>query len=122
MSGQKSFKIFRGKNLFGKLHAWRRQLSELTSAPAHGPMRNSERRPSEWDRTDEQFTLRVTIPVGATAMLFMPARDSTSVKENGSRANGSDGIKFLRIEASAAVFALGSGNYEFTDKWRIARP
>jgi len=36
------------------------------------------------------------------------------VREGGKRVNEADGVKFLRNEASAAVFGLGSGSYEFT--------
>ena len=71
---------------------------------------------SEWERTSEQFRLRLAIPVGATATVFVPARDSAGVREGGRPAGEADGVKFLRHEAGAAVFALGAGRYEFTSQ------
>ena len=69
---------------------------------------------SEWEKTGDQFKLRVAVPVGSTAMVFMPARDLKSVMESGRRANEAEGVKFLRNEAGTVVFALVSGSYEFT--------
>ena len=71
---------------------------------------------SEWERTSEQFKLRLAIPVGATATVFVPARDSAGVREGGRPAGEADGVKFLRHEAGAAVFTLGAGRYEFTSQ------
>ena len=46
----------------------------------------------------------------------MPTRNFTSIRESGKQANEANGVKFLRHEEGAAVFALGSGNYEFTSQ------
>jgi alpha-L-rhamnosidase len=69
---------------------------------------------SEWERSGDRFQLRVTIPVGATATVFVPGKDLTRIRESGQRASESDGVRFLRSEADKAVFVVGSGNYLFT--------
>jgi alpha-L-rhamnosidase len=67
----------------------------------------------EWRRTGVQFTLRVTIPANACALVHVPARDADRVTESGKPAAAALGVKFLRMEGNAAVFAVGSGRYEF---------
>jgi alpha-L-rhamnosidase len=71
---------------------------------------------SAWEKTDGQFKLRVTIPANATATVHVPADDARRVTENGRSATASPGVKFLRMQGNAAVFAVGSGNYEFASR------
>ncbi len=71
---------------------------------------------SSWKKDNSIFTLKVTIPVGATATVFIPANDAASVSEGGKPASTAEGIKFLRMERGAAVFAIGSGSYDFTSR------
>lgn len=69
---------------------------------------------STWEKTGHGFKLRVTIPANATATVHVPARDVTTVTESGRPAGRAPGVSFLRMEGNAAVFAVGSGRYEFT--------
>jgi hypothetical protein len=69
---------------------------------------------SEWRRDGKKLTLRVAIPANTTATVFVPARDAASVREGKMPAAQADGVKFLRMENGAAVFAIASGKYEFT--------
>ena len=55
----------------------------------------------------------VTIPPNSTGTIFVPAKDAASVTESGKPASESGGVKFLRMENNAAVYAVGSGNYQF---------
>ena len=71
---------------------------------------------SSWKKDNSLFTLKVTIPVGATATVFIPAKDAASVSEGSKPASTAEGIKFLRMERGAAVFAIGSGSYEFSSR------
>jgi len=71
---------------------------------------------SAWEKTGNQLTLHVTIPVGASAILFMPAGNPDSVREGGRRAQDAEGVGFLRNESGAAVFAIESGSYVFTSQ------
>jgi alpha-L-rhamnosidase len=73
----------------------------------HGPV------VSEWTREKEAFRLRVRIPVGVTATVFLPARDPKRITEGGRSLDQAVGVRFLRMEGQAAILAAGSGSYEF---------
>lgn len=68
---------------------------------------------SNWRRRDRQLLMEVTVPANATATVFVPAQDAASVSESGKAANSAEGVRFLRLENSAAVFDVGSGTYSF---------
>jgi hypothetical protein len=68
---------------------------------------------SEWKREGGALSLKVTIPVNTTATVYVPAKDVAAVTEGGQPAEKEPGVKFLRMEAGAAVFAVGSGTYSF---------
>jgi alpha-L-rhamnosidase len=68
---------------------------------------------SNWQREGAKLTMDVTIPVNTMATVCVPAKDAAGVTESGKPAAQAEGVKFLRIEASAAVFAIGSGAYRF---------
>lgn len=40
-------------------------------------------------------------------------KDAARVTESGKPASEAKGVKFLRMENNAAVYAVGSGNYQF---------
>ena len=48
----------------------------------------------------------------------MPARAPTDVTEGGKPAAQAEGVRFLRMEAGAAVYAIGSGTYAFRSIFR----
>jgi alpha-L-rhamnosidase len=68
---------------------------------------------SNWKREGEKLTIEVVIPPNSTATIFVPAKDAASVTESGKPAGEAKGVKFLRMENNAAVYAVGSGNYQF---------
>jgi len=68
---------------------------------------------SEWQRDDEILVLNISIPANTTATVYLPAADGAEVTEGGNPVPLSSGVRFLRMEANAAVFAIGSGNYRF---------
>jgi alpha-L-rhamnosidase len=55
----------------------------------------------------------VTIPINTTATVYVPAKDAAGVTGSNTPAAGAAGVKFLRMENQAAVYALGSGTYHF---------
>jgi len=73
----------------------------------HGPIT------SHWQREGTRLTMDVTIPSNTTATVHVPAKDAATVTESGKPANSSNGVQFLRMENGAAVYALGSGIYQF---------
>ncbi len=73
----------------------------------HGPI------VSNWKRERDRFTLDVAIPANTTATVHVPAKQPRLVREGDSPANRSQGVKYLRQEAGAAVYRVGSGRYRF---------
>ena len=71
---------------------------------------------SDWRLEDGTFKLDVTIPANTTATVYVPAESAKSVTESGRPVTEAKGVRFLRIKQGTAVFAVGSGNYEFVSK------
>ena len=86
---------------------------------------------SNWKHDGGKLTMDVTIPANTTATVYVPvaaklgedgpAKDAEGVTESGPStefragkpAAKAEGVKFLRIENNAAVYAVGSGTYRF---------
>ena len=68
---------------------------------------------SKWRKRGGQFQMTVTIPPNTTATVYVPAKDAASVTESGKPMAEAKGVKFLRMENNTAVYAVGSGNYQF---------
>jgi len=68
---------------------------------------------SNWKREGEKLSMDVTVPPNSTATIFVPAKDAASVTESGKPTGEANGVKFLRMENGAALYAVGSGNYQF---------
>ena len=68
---------------------------------------------SEWRREAGRFKLRVRVPVGVTATVFVPATGPAQLTESGRPLEQALGVRFLRMEKDHAVLALGSGDYQF---------
>jgi hypothetical protein len=69
---------------------------------------------SAWTHGPGGLTMNVTIPVGATALIHVPAANPGSVRESGLAAASAPGVRFVRVENGAAVYAVGSGTYAFS--------
>ena len=61
----------------------------------------------------------VTTPPNSTATIYVPAKDAASVTESGKPAGEANGVKFLRMENGAAIYAVGSGNYQFQSQSQL---
>jgi alpha-L-rhamnosidase len=68
---------------------------------------------SNWKREGGKLTMDVTIPANTTATVHVPAKDATAVTEGGNTIDKVKGVKFLRMEDAAAVYAVDSGTYRF---------
>ena len=68
---------------------------------------------SGWRREGKTVTMDITIPANTTATVYVPAGSETAITESGKLATKARGVKFLRMESGAAVFAVGSGVYRF---------
>jgi len=67
---------------------------------------------SNWKCEGEKLTVEVTIPPNTRATIFVPAKDAANVTESGKPAAEAEGVKFLRMENGAAIYAVGSGTYQ----------
>jgi alpha-L-rhamnosidase len=68
---------------------------------------------SNWKREGAKLTMDVAIPPNTTAAVYVPAQDAAGVTESGRPAINAKGLKFLRFENNAAIYAVGSGTYRF---------
>lgn len=66
-----------------------------------------------WRVEPDGFHLDVTVPGNATATVHVPTTDAADVLEGGVPAVDADGVRFLGVEAGAAVYDVGSGEYAF---------
>ena len=68
---------------------------------------------SNWKKDGGKLTMEVTIPANTCATVYVPAKNAAGVTEFGKPAAQAAGVKFLRMENNAAVYAVGSGSYQF---------
>ncbi len=68
---------------------------------------------SQWEREGDKLTMNITIPANTTATVYVPAGDAAGVTESGMAVKQADGVTFLRMENSAAVYTVVSGTYRF---------
>ncbi|MBE7211674.1 MAG: glycoside hydrolase family 78 protein [Gluconacetobacter diazotrophicus] len=69
---------------------------------------------SAWKRDGDRVTLEVEIPPNTRATVHVPTAQPGAVVHEGDRlAAQAEGVRFLREEPGAAVFAVGSGRYRF---------
>lgn len=90
-------------------------MPEVTWAKGHFDSLHG-RISSNWKREGDTVSMEITIPPNTTATVFVPAKDAADVTESGKPANTAEGVKFLRMENHAAVYAVESGSYEFKGK------
>ena len=68
---------------------------------------------SAWRKEAGKVYLDVTVPANVTATVWVPTRDVTEVTESAGPVNQAIGVKYLRMEDGAAVYAVESGVYHF---------
>lgn len=66
-----------------------------------------------WKKDPGQFFMQVTVPVGSTATVYIPAGEKGKVTESGKSARSSKYIKFVKEENGYKVYEIQSGNYNF---------
>ncbi len=69
-----------------------------------------------WKRDLRTFDLDITVPVGATATVYVPASNAKEVLESGRKISNDTGVHFQRIEKGYVIFSVGSGKYSFKAK------
>ncbi|MGN6641449.1 MAG: alpha-L-rhamnosidase-related protein, partial [Verrucomicrobiota bacterium] len=76
---------------------------------------NSVRGPivSNWRRKNGKVHFEIVVPANTTAQIYIPAAAANQVFESGKPIGNSPSIALVRSEQCAAVFAVGSGHYQF---------
>jgi alpha-L-rhamnosidase len=74
-----------------------------------------------WRQTSSGLQLDVTVPPNATAEVHVPASGPALVREGGRPADKADGVRFQRMVAGHAVYAVGSGEYHFLSPSEVPR-
>ena len=64
-----------------------------------------------WRNEARQFTLELTVPATASALVYLPTTDPQAVRESGRPLSQAAGIKWVRQEGEEAVFQVESGSY-----------
>ena len=77
---------------------------------------------SNWTNGPSGLAMAVTIPVGTTATVYVPASDPSVVKESGVLASSAPGVTYLGLSSGAAMYSVGSGTYSFTSSILPAAP
>jgi len=67
----------------------------------------------DWKKTEESFSLAISIPPNSTATVYVPAPGKSVVKESGNPIDDTTEVETLRHEDGCVVFAVGSGKYRF---------
>ncbi len=66
-----------------------------------------------WKKDPDRFFMQVTVPVGSTATIYIPAGKKGKVIESGKAARSSKYIEFVKEENGFEIFRVQSGNYNF---------
>jgi len=67
-----------------------------------------------WKKTDEIYSLELTVPENTSATVFIPAKAESDIWEKNKPISSFEEIELLRFENNIAVLRLGSGAYQFT--------
>lgn len=68
---------------------------------------------SDWRRENGKLHLKVTIPAGTTATIYVPSSAPEAITEGGRPAKNSPGVRPAGVEKGKAVFEVNSGEYQF---------
>jgi alpha-L-rhamnosidase len=66
-----------------------------------------------WQRGDDGLSLHLSVPVGATATLVLPATSADAVTEGGTPATQAYGVRLVGAGGGIVRFEAGSGDYSF---------
>lgn len=69
---------------------------------------------SEWHQSAGGFKLKIAVPFGSEAKVYIPAKDVDEIAEGDISVKEAPEILFLKIEDGYAVFKVGSGEYNFS--------
>jgi alpha-L-rhamnosidase len=77
---------------------------------------------SAWSIERGMLKYSATVPANTTALLHLPARSASSVREGGKPAAEAAGVVFDHFADGTATYRLRSGTYEFTSQFAGQEP
>jgi alpha-L-rhamnosidase len=77
---------------------------------------------SNWNHKNQRLTMEITIPVNTKAIVYVPTSDVLTVTESNQPVSQAQNVIFLRQEAGAAIYKIGSGTYEFQSALPLTKP
>jgi alpha-L-rhamnosidase len=66
-----------------------------------------------WKKENGKISMKISVAVGSTATIFVPAVKKEDVIENGKKIKKKSDVKFVRMVNGYAVYQVGSGDYIF---------
>ena len=69
-----------------------------------------------WQKNENEFVMDITVPVGCSATVYVPAKKNQEVLESGISLSDNDFIKKIENEPGYQIFIVASGNYNFEVK------
>jgi alpha-L-rhamnosidase len=72
---------------------------------------------SDWRIDGGRFTLKLQVPPGATATVYVPSSDGSATTESGQPIRQASGVQLIGTEGPDAVCRVESGCYEFVTPW-----
>ena len=69
-----------------------------------------------WQKNNGEFSMKIVVPVGCHATVYVPLNDGKSINENGKQVVESSDIKIQGKEDGYQVLNVNSGKYYFTSK------
>ncbi|MFO7922730.1 MAG: family 78 glycoside hydrolase catalytic domain [Bacteroidales bacterium] len=67
----------------------------------------------KWKKEGATFHMDITVPVGSTATVYIPAKENGRITESGESLGDSENIRFRGMEGEYAVLNINSGIYQF---------
>ena len=71
-----------------------------------------------WRSDKGSLTIDLTVPVGSTATVWIPASSENDVSENGRKIIKSENVSFQQMKEGYAVYNIASGEYSFRSALR----
>jgi alpha-L-rhamnosidase len=69
-----------------------------------------------WEKENGEFSMKIIVPVGCTATVYVPAEEGKTVFENGVSPTESKDTHFMGEENGYQLFVVKSGKYSFMTK------
>ncbi len=68
---------------------------------------------SQWKKSANNFSITIQIPHNTKATVYLPAKKSDHILENGKAIIKNAAVKFVGYKNGRTIFEIGSGNYNF---------